>query len=86
MRAQPNSPAPPNPVTTEKEFEWLLCLAAAFQACQRQEPIQADEPRHARPRFLNAMVRGWASRPRWRPALRRLQAWRKRGAQERDAA
>lgn len=86
MGAESNSPAPANSTTSEKEFEWLLCLAAAWQGRQRQEPVQADEERYTRPRFLNAVARVWAFRPRWHPALRRLRAWRKRGAQERDAA
>lgn len=86
MPAQPTSPPRARSATKEQKFEWLLCLAAALQACQRQQSIQVDEARHARPRFLNAMVRAWASRSRWPLALRRLQAWRKTRAQERDAA
>lgn len=73
MGAQPNSPAPPNAATTETEFEWLLCLAATLQARQLQERIQADEPRHTRPTFLNAMVRAWALRRRSGPPRVQLQ-------------
>jgi hypothetical protein len=37
-------------ITQDHEFDWLLCLASTFQACQRQPPIkreQAEKPSHS---------------------------------------
>ena len=44
-----------------EEFEWLLCLAAAFQASQRHK-AQPDEPPRARRGFLHAFLRACRSR------------------------
>ena len=78
MRAQADSSPPPSPGTNEQESEWLLCLAAS-QAGRRQEPIQADEPRHTWRGFLGAVVRAWASRSRWRLATGMAEDERARG-------
>ena len=45
----------------DEEFEWLLCLAAAFQASQRGQAGQPDEPPQAPRGFLNALLRAWRS-------------------------
>ena len=46
-------------VAGEHEFEWLLCVASTFQACQRQRPIEVEEtqrPSHPRTVGPTAMV------------------------------
>lgn len=58
------------------EFEWLLCLAATFQSCQRLSPIQINETQGpSLPSVVAARVREWT-----------LQAWRWMGSKQRNAA
>ena len=45
---------------SDEEFEWLLCLAAAFQASQRQQ--DPDQPPRARRGFLHAFIKACRSR------------------------
>lgn len=66
------------------QFEWLLCLASAFQACQRQ-------PRtfEAAPNQLNLRDTAGTAAPPMRPwelAMRKIQRWRQSGSNTRDAA
>ena len=58
-------------VTDDQEFEWLLCVASTFQACQCLRSIEVEEAqRPSRHRLVGAAVRAWVSWPRWRLALR----------------
>ena len=74
MSSPANSPPqipPTNVAGDDQEFEWLLCVASTFQACQCLQPIDVEEAqRPSRPRLAAAAVRAWVSWPRWRLALR----------------
>lgn len=72
-QVDPPSEIPPVGILSgERELEWLLCLASAFQACQRQELTQVDEAsqRSFPLQLVAAAVRTWTFWPRWRAGLR----------------
>lgn len=79
MAPQP-SLFPQNPsrkfVRDDQEFEWLICLASTYQACQRQRAVETVETRRpSRPRVLARAVSAWT-----------LEVWRRVGPKNRKVA